>query len=160
MYLLGHEELQATARRYLASRLPSCYQKLAHWASRWRDAGWPAGTPEYLLAGYYQLLDELADVAAMTTLASDVSRHDRMLDLTGGDAAALAEIRTALDRIAGQEAPDLADALFLAWRRDQLTDRNANIPDDLPAAWAVASNVTRALALATSIPDLYGGPSP
>ena len=36
------------------------------------------------------------------------TRHDRMLDLTGGDAAALAEVRTALDLIATQDAPDLA----------------------------------------------------
>ena len=64
----------------------------------------------------------------MIACASDLARHDRMLDLTGGDAAALAEIRTALDLIAAQDAPDLASALVLACHRDQLTDRNTNIP--------------------------------
>jgi hypothetical protein len=43
-----------------------------------------------------------------------------MLDLTGGDAAALAEARAALDRIAAQDAPDPADAKprpdFFCWR--------------------------------------------
>ena len=41
--------------------------------------------------------------------------------------------------------------LALARHRDQLTDRNANIPVDLPAVWAILGQLTRAEALATSI---------
>ena len=82
-----------------------------------------------------------------------MARHDRMLDLTGGDTAALAETRTALDIIAAQDTPDLASALCLAYHRDQLTDRNANIPTSLPAVWATLGQVSRAEALATSITD-------
>lgn len=155
VYLLGHEELQATASRYLAGRFPVYYARLAAWAARWRDMGWPPATPEYLLAGYYQLLHDLGDLPAQAALAGDAGRHDRMLDLTGGDAAALTEIRTALDQIASQDHPDLADALRLAYHRGQLARRNANVPQALPAVWATMGNTARALALATSIPDLY-----
>ena len=76
-----------------------------------------------------------------------------MLDLTGGDAAALAEVRAALDRIAAQDDPDLASALALACHRDQLTDRNSHIPVALPAVWAALGQPTRAEALATSITE-------
>ena len=69
----------------------------------------------------------------MIQCALDMTRHDRMLDLTGGDAAALAEARTTLDRIAAHDDPNLTSALALACHRDHLADRNANIPVGLPA---------------------------
>ena len=71
----------------------------------------------------------------MIACGLDAARQDRMLDITGGDATALAEIRAALDLIAAQDYPDLASALALACRRDQLTDRNTHIPASLPAVW-------------------------
>src|SRR4029078_11334062 len=40
---------------------------------------------------------------ALVACAEDTARHNRMLDLTGGDAAALTETRTALERIANQD---------------------------------------------------------
>src|SRR5262249_6478081 len=98
------------------------------------------------------LLGDLGDVPRMTALASDTVRHDRMLGLTGGDAAALTEIRAALDAITAQDHPDLAAALYLACHRDQLTARNTNIPPNLPAVWAALGNTARPLALAASIP--------
>ena len=154
IYLLGHEELQAQAEASLGGRLLDRYRGLLHaWADGYRDRGWPPDTPEYLLSGYYRLLDDLGDLPRMTGLALDAARHDRMLDLTGGDAAALAEARTALDRIAAQDAPDLATALALAWHRDQLTDRNRYIPDALPAVWAALDQFPRALALASPMSD-------
>ena len=110
-----------------------------------------AETPEYLLAGYFRLLEDLGDLPRMTECALDTARHDRMLDLTGGDAAALAEARTALDRIAAQDDPDLASALALACHRDHLADRNAHIPVSLPAVWAALGQLARAQALARSI---------
>src|SRR5262249_20928580 len=153
VYLLGHEELQAAASRYLGHRLEGYHDKLHAWADGYRGRGWPPGTPEYLLRGYYRLLTGLGDLPHMITCAGDPTRHDRMLDMTGGDAAALAEVRTALDVIAAQDMPDLASALRLAYHRDQLTERNTNIPVSLPAIWATLGQVTRAEALATSFTD-------
>ena len=100
MYLLGHEELQGAATRYLGRRLGGYRDRLYAWAEAYRTMGWPPGTPEYLLSGYYRLLRVLGDLPRMVACAGDTARHDRMLDMTGGDGAALAKIRTALDLIA------------------------------------------------------------
>ena len=69
----------------------------------------------------------------MTVLATDRARQDRMLDISGGDAAALAEITTAEEFICRQDHPDLTAALNLAMAYDRLTRRNSNIPAKLPA---------------------------
>jgi tetratricopeptide (TPR) repeat protein len=154
VYLLGHEELQSAASRYLGSqRLASYHDRLHHWANTYRERSWPPGTPEYLLSGYYRLLVALRDIPRVIACAADPARHDRMLDLTGGDAAALVEVRTALDLIAAEDSPDLGDALLIACHRDQLTERNANIPVLLPAVWATLGQPIRAEALAASITD-------
>ena len=151
VYLLGHEELQATASQYLGSRLAGYHDRLHTWARTYRTRRWPPGTPEYLLSGYFQLVAILGDLPGMIACAIDSARHDRMLDVTGVDTAALAEVRAALDLIAAQDDPDLPSALGLAFHRDQLTDRSTSIPVGLPAVWATLGQVTRAEALATSM---------
>ena len=151
VYLLGHEELRAAAVYYLGDRLGDYYDRLHAWAEGYRKQGWPPDTPEYLLADYFRLLRDLADLPRMAECASDSARHDRLLSLTGGDALALDETRTTLDLIAGCDAPDLASALILACHRDHLTDRNSRIPVALPAVWAALGQPSRAQALADSI---------
>jgi hypothetical protein len=152
VFLLGHEELQAAAAGYLGDqRLAGYRQRLHDWASGYRARQWPPETPEYLLSGYFRLLDDLGDLPRMTGCALDAARHDMMLDLTGGDAAALAEARITLDRIAAQDQPDLASALEVACHRDHIADRNAHIPESLPAVWAALGQQRRAEALARSI---------
>src|SRR5262249_52899248 len=113
------------------------------------------GTPEYLLSGYFRLLVTLGDLPHMIACAGDPARHDRMLDLTGGDAAAPAEGPTPPDLMSAPGPPHLAPALRLAHPRDPLADRNANIPTGLPAVWAALGQLSRAEALATSITDPY-----
>ncbi|HEY6798245.1 MAG TPA: hypothetical protein VI248_26495, partial [Kineosporiaceae bacterium] len=156
VYLLGHEELQNAATSYLReARLAGYRDRIHAWAGTYRARGWPAGTPEYLLRGYFRLLAALGDLPRLTALAVDTARHDRMLDLTGGDAAALDEIRTTLDLLVAQDTPDLTAALHLAWHRDQLTDRNTHIPTGLPAVWVALGHPQRGQALARSITHPY-----
>ena len=51
VYLLGHEELLSAACRYLGtSRVTGYRDRLHTWATTYRADGWPAGTPEYLVA--------------------------------------------------------------------------------------------------------------
>ena len=154
VYLLGHEELQISAIRYLGEQRLAGYRDRLHtWADTYRDQGWPEGTPEYLLRGYYRMLQAPLDLPRLLQCAADTARHDRMLDLSGGDAAAVAETRTALELNATQDEPDLVAALRVARHRDDLTDRNTNIPPFLPAVWATLGHPTRAEALARSITD-------
>jgi tetratricopeptide (TPR) repeat protein len=155
VYLLAHEELQVAAIDYLGGRIPMYCGRLHDWADSYRARRWPSGTPEYLLAGYFQLLDGAGDLPRMIKCALDTARHDRMLRLTGGDSAAVAEVCTALDRIAAHEDPDLASALSLACHRDHLVGRNADIPARLPVVWATLDHLARALALATSLGSSY-----
>jgi tetratricopeptide (TPR) repeat protein len=154
VYLLGHEELQAIATAYFgAQRLIGYQDRLHAWAEEYRNRGWPTGTPEYLLRGYFQMLTTTGDTTRLAACATDAARHERMLDITGGDAAALNEVTITLDLLAAQDDPDLTGALRLARHRDYLADRNANIPTHLPAVWATLGQHIRAEALARSITD-------
>jgi tetratricopeptide (TPR) repeat protein len=155
IYVLAHEELQNSATQFLGDKRLAAYQERLHrWAESYRDQCWPAETPEYLLRGYYRLLSATNDVPRMVTYGTDQTRHDRMLDITGGDAASLTEIANALDAISTHENPDLAAMCSLAISRDWLIRRNANIPLNLPAAWAIFGNPTRAIALVRCMSDL------
>ncbi len=80
VYMLGHEELQAGATDYLGDRLPLYRERLHAWADGYRTRRWPPETPEYLLAGYFRLLDDAGDLPRMIDCALDLARHDRMLD--------------------------------------------------------------------------------
>jgi tetratricopeptide (TPR) repeat protein len=154
VYVLGHEELQDAASEFLgAARLARYRNRLHKWADEYCQRGWPAETPEYLLRGYYRLLHATNDVPRIVALATDQARHDRMLDVTGGDTAALAEITDAQNVVLGLDEPDLLAMARLAIHRDDLADRNTNIPLDLPALWAALGNPTRADALAHAITD-------
>ncbi len=152
VYVLGHEELQQQATRFLgASRLEAYRHRLHNWADRYRGQKWPRDTPEYLLRGYYRLLHTIADISRMLVCATDPDRHDRMLDIIGGDTGALAEITMTQEAIASQAVPDLLAMSQLAVHRTKLTERNDNMPANLPGVWAQLGRSGRAEALARSI---------
>ncbi|MCS7475449.1 hypothetical protein ACFFQW_15365 [Umezawaea endophytica] len=153
VYLLAHEQLQQDAIRMLGeARVAGYRQRLHLWADRYRERGWPIGTPEYLLRGYFWLLRELGETSRLVGCALDRSRHERMLDLTGGDSAALIEIAGAQDAVDGQD-PDLSSMIRLVIYRAELSDRNFLIPPGLPEAWTRLGHHARAEALAWSLPD-------
>ena len=132
VYVLGHEELQAAAAAALGpTRLERYRERLHGWAQEYRARGWPAGTPEYLLRGYFRLLLDAADLPRLTDCATDRARHDRMLDITGGDAAALAEITDVQDLMLRLEDYDLPVLARLNVHRSRLADRNAHVPSSL-----------------------------
>ncbi len=152
VYVLAHEDLQATATRSLGeARLADYRERLHTWAGYYLDRGWPDDTPEYLLRGYFRLLHETGDLARMTELAIDRARHQRLLDLTGGDGAALAEIVTVQDVLLGHHEPDLLTMARLAVHRDRFTARNVGLPGSLPAVWGKLDHAIRAEGLAQSI---------
>ncbi|YCK40250.1 hypothetical protein ACNF49_41155 [Actinomadura sp. ATCC 39365] len=156
VYVLAHEDLRAAALRYLGDgRLAEFRERLHVWADGYRGRGWPADTPEYLLHGYFQLLAETREDHRLIACALDQARHERILDITGGDIAALNEIATAQGVICLWRDPDLATMLVLAAQRDHLTQRNTNVSANLPAAWAMLGHPVRAEALARSITDRH-----
>ena len=118
-YLLAHQELQTTAAEFFGEQRLGGYRDRLHgWAEVYRARRWPAGTPDYLLRDYSNLLAATRDLPRLVTCATDTARHQRMLELPGGAAAARAETRTALTVNADQDHPDLVAALRLAYHRD------------------------------------------
>ncbi|MFC3992989.1 hypothetical protein, partial [Actinoplanes siamensis] len=162
VYLLGHEDLQQAATGYIGEPRLTGYRASLHaWAGTYRAPTdgrppWPEGTPEYLLRGYPRMLATTGDVPRLVELATDPQRHDRMLDLSGGDVAALAEITTCQNLVLASPEPDLEAMLRLCIRRTDLTDRNSHIPAALPAVWVTLGQPARAEALARSMITRYG----
>ncbi|MFE7034117.1 hypothetical protein ACFU9Y_27760 [Streptomyces sp. NPDC057621] len=152
VFVLGHEELREHAVRMLGPKELEAYRGRIHaWADTYASARWPPNTPEYLLRGYFSLLRATADVSRMAVLAADSARHDRMRNLTGGDSAALTEIRSVQHTLAETDAPDLTALFRLAVRRDALHARNECVPAGLPAVWVALGQPRRADALARSL---------
>lgn len=90
----------------------------------------------------------------MVACATDPDRHDRMLDLSGGDAASLAEVTTAQHLLVSAEEPEVTEMVRLAVHRDHLVEHNSGVPVDLPAVWARIGHPNRAESIANSMPDL------
>ncbi|EXG83010.1 TIR domain-containing protein [Cryptosporangium arvum] len=153
VYLLGHEEIQLDAERsYGPRRLADLHRRLHTWADSYRARNWPPDTPEYLLRGYYQLLLLDDDGPRLVRYATDLRRHHRMLDVTGGDTAALAEVTEAQNSVRGSRVLDLAR---LAVYRTALIDRNSYLPRRIPAVWAVLGHPNRAEQIARAVLDPY-----
>ncbi|MEU3163780.1 hypothetical protein [Streptosporangium sp. NPDC006930] len=152
VYLLGHEELQQQAIKFIGEgRLESYRSRLHVWAAEYHNRNWPNETPEYLLRGYFRLLHATNDLQRMLMFAIDTNRHDRMLDIIGGDTSALTEITMTQEAIADQAVPDLLAMSRLAIHRTKIIDRNENIPVNLPGVWVQLDRPSRAEALARSI---------
>ncbi|WP_086797281.1 hypothetical protein, partial [Streptomyces caniscabiei] len=153
VYVLGHEELQSTALAMFGPVRLSAYRDRLHsWAMTYREKRWPQQTPEYLLLGYARLLRSLGDLPRVVACATDAARQDRQRELTGGDAAALAEIDHAWSLLVPTEETDLVRAALLAAHRRRLKDRNY-YPEGLPALWATLGQPDRAEALARGMGD-------
>ncbi|WP_198347582.1 caspase, EACC1-associated type [Nocardia terrae] len=151
--LLAHETLQRESENALGRALMDGYRHRLHdWAARYRDQGWPAETPTYLLTRYFSMLRGRGDIARMTDLALDTARHDRMLVLTGGDGIARTEIATVSGLWLAHPDPDLLTVCELAMRRRHLTQRGRDIPMWLPAGFALLGELARAQSLADGIP--------
>ncbi|NUT47045.1 MAG: hypothetical protein HOV94_06940, partial [Saccharothrix sp.] len=63
VFVLGHEELHATALEMLGPAELAGYRARLHaWADDYRARRWPPGTPEFLLRGYHAVLAADGDV--------------------------------------------------------------------------------------------------
>jgi hypothetical protein len=154
VYVFGHEELRAAATRFLRpDLLAASREKLYIWAADYRRRGWPEETPEYLLRGYFSLLQELDDVDRLIACATDWGRQDRLVQLSGGSGAALGEITAAQERLLRSAESDLPAMARLAAHHAVLVGRQAAVPDVLPQVWAKLGYWDRAAASADAMPS-------
>lgn len=106
VYVLAHEGLQARAMsRFGADGLQPYRDRLMAWADEYRDQGWPASTPQFLLLGYPRLLPETGELPRWVECVTDLARQARLLDVSGGEAAAQAEIAPPMRRFPRRLSP-------------------------------------------------------
>jgi hypothetical protein len=108
VYLLAHELIHAETITAFGDHHLSAYRDRLHeWADQYWSHGWPESTPAYLLRDYFRMLHAVGDSMRLIACAADTVRHDRMLTVSGSDAAALSEVATATAVIVAQPDPDL-----------------------------------------------------
>ncbi|MEU4685915.1 trypsin-like peptidase domain-containing protein [Streptomyces xinghaiensis] len=154
-HLFAHETLYTAALGQLGGDIERYRERLHRWAARYAERGWPRTTPPYLLRPYSRLVTGLGDAVRAARLAADIRRHDRLRAATGSDAAALAEIDTAIGLLRDTEPDDLAHLAPLAAARDLLSGRNRALPPELPPVVAESGDFGRAEGLAHSVYDPF-----
>jgi hypothetical protein len=88
-YQFAHVSLLEYAQKAPDLCDPEHRQRIHHWASRWRDAGWPTpvggeeGTPRYLLDTYPATL--ASDPQRLAQLASDIGWAEAAITVEGVD---------------------------------------------------------------------------
>lgn len=152
-YVLAHQELQVMATQRLGTALADYRDRVHAWADRYRERGWPDGTPAYLLRDYGGLLRATEDLDRMVALGTDSARHELMLDITGGAALTLREIIATQEMLLDRAEPDVLAMARLAIHRDELARRGADLPAQLPALWARLGNARRGELLALRITE-------
>ncbi|MBR7828555.1 hypothetical protein KDK95_19745 [Actinospica sp. MGRD01-02] len=151
VFLLVHETLQPEVRAALGeARFTAYVNRLHAWADRYRELGWPAETPVYVLRGYQAMLQDRGDTERLVALGIDTVRHGRMLKQSGGDFASFAEIDAAQRAVLLQRDPNLQDLAWLAVHRADLVAGNTHMPAELPKVWILLGDVERGEALSRS----------
>ncbi|MER6994412.1 trypsin-like peptidase domain-containing protein [Streptomyces sp. NPDC000410] len=152
-YLFAHETLLAAAQDAFGPDVAAYQERLHTWAETYARRGWPAQTPPYLLQPYGRLLALLGDVPRAARLATDAGRRDRLREVTGSDAACLAEIAAAHQIVRRATPDDLGALAALAAAGDLVARRNESLHPDIPAAYARLGRTRHAIGLAHSVYD-------
>ena len=154
-YALAHAEISAAAHDLLSDVVADCRAELHSWADHYKDAGWPQGTPDYLLDSYASMLAARGDWGRLAALAHDSLRHERMRQRTGGDMLALKEIADARQARTDPAIHELKPLALITIEHYRITTDNTEIPPGLPAVWATLGDIDRGEALAHSITNFY-----
>ncbi|MGY0057069.1 trypsin-like peptidase domain-containing protein [Streptomyces sp. LZ34] len=154
-YLFAHETLFAAAVELLGPDVGPYRERLHGWAKEYRELGWPEETPPYLLRQYGRMVLGHGDLERAVDLAADVRRHDRMSEVTGSDAAGLAELDAVRSSVRRRAPDDLGCLAALAAAEGLMVRRNIALPSNVPRVMARLGRLGRAEGLARSIPDPY-----
>ncbi|MBA2806402.1 serine protease [Streptomyces sp. KM273126] len=150
-YLFAHETLLAAAQDALGPEVDVYVERLHAWGESYASRGWPENTPPYLLQPYGRLVTLLRDTHRATALATDTRRRDLLRDMTGSDAACLAEIAAARQVVRSAAPDDLSALAALAAAADFVAWRNESLHPDIPAAHARLGRTRQSIGLARSV---------
>ncbi|MEV7346795.1 trypsin-like peptidase domain-containing protein [Streptomyces sp. NPDC093544] len=82
-YLFAHDTLLAAAGKALGYGIDDYQARIKTWAADYAEAGWPPGTPDYLLSSYAQQITSLGDPEGAVQLATDARRIERIAESIG-----------------------------------------------------------------------------
>ncbi|AZQ32166.1 serine protease [Streptomyces cyaneochromogenes] len=150
-YLFAHETLLAAAQDELGSDLAAYLERLHTWAEGYERRGWPEGTPPYLLQQYSRLLAHLGDDRRTTALATDARRRERLREVTGSDAACLAETVGARENVRRASPDNLAALAALAVTEDLVARHNESLHPAISEVYARLGHTRKAIGLARSL---------
>lgn len=150
-YVFAHETLLAAAQDELGPDVAAYLERLHTWAEDYERRGWPEGTPPYLLQQYGRLLAHLGDDRRTTRLATNARRRERLREVTGSDAACLAEIVGARANVRRTAPDNLAALAALAVAEDLVTRHNESLHPAIPEVYARLGHTRKAIGLARSV---------
>ncbi|MDG4857790.1 trypsin-like peptidase domain-containing protein, partial [Streptomyces sp. T-3] len=152
-YVFAHETLLRTAQDELGPDVGPYRDRVHAWAARYAEAGWPEGTPGYLLHAYARTVAGERDVQRAVELAADAARHNWMRDATGSDADARREIDTMRELVRRAAPDDLGSLAALAAARHMLAGRNHALSPETVVAVARVGRMRHAVGLARCVPE-------
>ncbi|GHD99319.1 trypsin-like peptidase domain-containing protein [Streptomyces alanosinicus] len=150
-YLFAHETLLAAAQDELGPDTAAYLERLHTWAETYERQGWPEHTPPYLLQPYGRLLAHLGETDRTARLATDAGRRERLRQLTGSDAACLAEIAAARENVHRADPGDLGALAALAIAEDLVARTNESLHPAIPEVYARLGRIRQAIGLARSV---------
>ncbi|MGW6770534.1 hypothetical protein ACWGBX_08975 [Streptomyces sp. NPDC055037] len=147
-FVLAHKDLYREALNGLGRPVCSALRQRLHaWADGFREKGWPANTPGYLLHRYLDLLPHAGDIERRTAFTLD---HRRLLRLAARGRTDLA--LSSLDQVA-QATPTPVVLASAAASRSLLGTRSRPVPREVLRALCVVGDVERARSMALSAGD-------
>ncbi|MFJ6727452.1 hypothetical protein ACIQPQ_21375 [Streptomyces sp. NPDC091281] len=147
-YRLADRRLERVVEERLGDTgAAECRRTLRAWSGSWRDAGWPEGTPSFLLAMPREPFSDYTEHAAYVL---DPARLHR-LSVTAGAGAVMDQL-TAFEESLGDTPAALSVLVPLASARDLVRRASREVPDGAPALMARLGDTERARGLALSAP--------
>ncbi|MFD5435011.1 hypothetical protein ACFWJ4_23030 [Kitasatospora sp. NPDC127067] len=155
-HLLSHPDMpHAIRREWDQATVERCTRRLHAWAERWREAGWPEGSPTYLLTEYPQILDTVGERGRFLL---DPLRLLRVEDALGPQVMLdqLRRLKSELKavEVSDPEQQEAGTAVRLAAALDLVQRRVGPVPPRAPVLLVRLGDVARACSVARSEPEL------
>ncbi|MFD7739270.1 ATP-binding protein [Streptomyces sp. MJM8645] len=156
IHLLSHPGMpHAIRREWDQATVERCTRRLHAWAAHWREAGWPEGSPTYLLTEYPQLLDTAGERGRVLL---DPLRQLRVADALGPqvmlDQLRLLKSEFKAVEVSDPEQQEAETAVRLAAALDLVQRRVGPVPPRAPVLLVQLGSVARACTVARSEPEL------